>query len=279
MNTRNILLAIFVGCLCSCSTSRQSQTSDEVSYSNNKQDDASSQTGNGGYLTTDGNDSRVQTNNNGSSTVDSYNDYAYGGYTPYSTFVDPYWGGAWGMGPALYNPYSVYYGMYGFYPTYGIGLSMGFGYGINPLYYGGYYYPYYPGFGYYGGEGIASASPTGGLAYGVGRPATLAYNNSHFNSISNSTVPVTNGTIGRPVVNSKNSLASMVNTRQNMVRQSTYNPRGNFANNLHGVPNGNNTRTTRPINTTTSQSSFFRGGGGSFGGGRMGGGGFGGGRH
>lgn len=270
MNTRFILLSLFVGCLCSCSSSHQSQTTDEVSYSNSK-DNGSSQVGDGGYLTTDGNDSRVQSNNNNSgSTVDSYNDYAYGGYQPYSTFIDPYWGGGWGMGPALYNPYSVYYGMYGFYPSYGIGASLAFGYGIYPPYYGGYYYPYYPGFGYYGSEGVGTASGVGNPAYNVGRPAALAYNNSHFTSVTNSTVP--HGIIGRPVVNSRNSLASMVNIRQNIVRSSTYTSRGNVTNNLHGVPN-TGTRTVRQVNTTNSQPSYFRGGGGgSFGGGRMGGG-------
>jgi hypothetical protein len=273
MYIRPLLLAISVGCLCSCSSTRKSQTTDDVYYSSGKTDNASSQSSDGGYIANDGTDSRVQSTTS-TTTADNYNEYAYGdGYSPYSTFISPYYGGAWGMGPYGYSPYSMYGGLYASEFGYGYGFGMGLNYGMYPTYYGGYYNPYYPGYGYYTKAYIGG----GGLAYGPGQVSVLAYNNNHFNNI-NSTVPTTRSISGGTVVNNSNRFTSMLNGKPaNHITAQSGNRQGVNTRTQNVNNSSNRTYYRNSTNTTNGSSSLRGGGGGSFGGGRVGGGGFGGG--
>lgn len=273
MKLRYIALALTIGCLCSCSSSKKAQTTtDDVYYSDGSQQDGSAQSGNG-YVANDGSDDRVQPNN----TADNYNQYAYSdGYSPYSTYIDPYWGMGFGMSP-FYNPYGFYqpYGYYGF--GYGFGFSRwSTFYGSPyPAYYGGYYNPYYPGFGYYSHPYVTTTSLYTGGATRVG---VLAYNTNHFNNV-NTTVP-TMGGISHPVTNTVSGRVP-VSLNNNKVTASNWQPYNGQSrattvsrqSNTNVRTNNANTRTYQPMYRPASSSSSFGRSGGFGGGGRMGGGG------
>lgn len=294
MTLRYIVLTLAIGCLYSCSSARKAQsttTTDDAYYSDGSQDSGS------GYVANDGSDDRVQP----ASTADNYNQYAYGnddnGYSPYSTFYDPFWGPGFGM-----PFYTGFYGGMGFfsnpYYPYGAGFYHTFGYGYYgyPMYYGGFYNPYYPGFGYYYSH-YAVAS-TGGFSSlymgGTNRVNVLAYNNRHYNNVTTTVAPQAiahpvNGTISGRMATSIASNKVTTNGFQTY-RPTATRTAGNVqpSNNRTFVRQGNTARTTnqqpaqqrtfqqQPVYRPAPSGGGFRGGGGGFGGGgRVGGGGIG----
>jgi len=273
MNVRLLISAISIGCLSSCASSHnttQTQTSDNGYYTPTRYDDA----GSGGYVTTDGNDSRVQSS---SSTSSYYDAYAYEDQSAASAFGGPDWG--FGYASPWYNPYS-FYSPFGMYSPFGLGLGYGLGYrsiAYNPYYGSGFYYPYYPGYGYYG-----AAYSSVGLAYAPAHINLLPYSNRVYsgttvNSIARPTLtsrPITStgfaaNTRVSPVIHNgfnTNNRSSRVVNRSNSALQ--FNNNNNRFNNYTQRPN--NVQQTR---TFSPSSSGFGGGGGFSRGGSSGGGG------
>lgn len=264
-----------VGCLCSCSASHKAQTTDDVYYSSGDRQETSGT--DGGYVSNNGQDDRVAPS--ATSTADNYNAYAYGtSYSPFSTCISPYWGmgygSMYGMGltfgyGAFVSPFYTYAYPYAYDPFWGMGMY--------PTYYGGYYNPYYPGFGYYSKAyvGVGTAIPY------APRVSALAYNNTHYNNI-NSTLTRTGGPAfaSRPITNPYVPAASRLNhgvANNHWQPYSTTSTRTGTqgTGTLNRTPN--NTRTSnqpayRPapsMNTFSRPSGGFGGGGGA----RMGGGG------
>jgi hypothetical protein len=188
-----LLVALSTVCFYSCSSSRTAQSSENGGDNN--------------YISYDGSDSRVQ--GSSSTVAANYDDYAYSSVSPYSAF-DSYYGSGFGYDPMMYagafSPYGMGYGMgYGLGFGVGMGYGLGFGYGLRPYnHYGlpGYYYPYYPGFGYYGQ--VYSSST---LTYMPARVSIMGYNGRHFNTIN-----VTNSaTAGSGVINNNHLIATNSN--------------------------------------------------------------------
>jgi|GEM_PF-4690563 hypothetical protein len=265
MKLSSLSLIIAAIGICSCSTQRKAQTTDDVYYSSGS---------NGGYVATDGSDDRVAAN---TQTSDNYNNYAYGndGYAPFSTYsAYPYMGYGMGMGMGFgygfgYSPWaSPFYSPYFAYGYYPYPLYSPY----YPMYYGGYYNPYYPGFGYYSKVGITS---TGTLPLAPGRINTMAYNNNHFNNINSTVTRV--GNITRPVAAS--SFAANNNKFARVATPTSNTTWHTYRSTVQGSSTRNNFR------SSSSSPSYHPAGGGSFGrtgsfggggGGHMGGGG---GRH
>ncbi|TDX00920.1 hypothetical protein [Dinghuibacter silviterrae] len=278
MKLRYLALAASIAVFTSCSSTRKAQTTDDVYYSDGTEENSQSS---GGYVTRDGQDDRVAPYTTYGA-ASNYNDYAY---SPFDTYIDPYWGAGFGMSP-WYSPYS--YGMFG----------IGFGFGSfcspfynpyfypMPSYYGGFYYPYYPGFGYYTKTYVASTSVyTGGARINV-----LAYNTRHFNNV-NTTVPTTGVTsLPRAATVSGRVPTSLAAGSASTTRFQPYQPANDRLVTGRTAPASRQISPNRPVNTNTrtyqpsyrpaNNAVFGRPAGGGFGGGaRMGGGGGGFGRH
>jgi hypothetical protein len=280
MKLRYLALAATIAVFTSCSSARKAQTTtDDVYYSDGTEDD--SQSGGGGYVTSS--DDRMAATTYGA--ANNYNDYAYG-YTPFDTYIDPYWGAGFGMSP-WYSPYSMFSVGFGYGAFYSPFYNPFFYYGA-PSYYGGFYYPYYPGFGYYSKTVVTSSTSlyTGAAA----RINVLAYNTRHYNNV-NTTVPSTGVTsIPRATTVSgraPSTLAAgspsgrlqpannrlLTSANQGAVRQGSVRPA-----NSRTFQQNQQTRSYQPAYRPASNNATFgRPVGGGFGGGggaRMGGGGF-----
>jgi hypothetical protein len=238
-----LVVAALIG-MSSCSSSRNTQSSDDPSYSSGKSAPASNQgqyysTPNDNYVSMKATDPRFATFDD----YDSYDSY----YAPTS----------YAAAPGIYPSVGVGYGMgYPFYPSYGMGFSygLGFGYGDpffmdNYFLWNSWYNPYFynP---YYGG----------GLLLVKSVPATGFYGNLRpFNSVAYNTAMGRNTTTG--------SLY-----RPGMTSTSAYNK------GLAGSSNANSYRSANGYRSPSYQSRSYSPSFGGSGGGFRSGGGFGG-RH
>jgi hypothetical protein len=235
----------------SCSSSRNTQATDDIYYSSgSKRPGAASSSDKDEYYSTSPSDNYVRMKAEDQQRWSYFDDY--GAYDSY------------------YAPSGVSYGMglgYG-YPSYGFGYGLGYGYGMGFGYGLGFYdsyflwnswynpYFYNP---YYGG---------GVFVVGHSGPAAIYSNIRPFNSVAyrnglNHTVRTTNsaGRFYRPGMSTTSNYNSNLSGQGRQVNNNYYRPANNN-NNGWSRPSFNNN--SQPTRSYTPSSSFGSGGGGGF---------------